>query len=451
MSKVQRIDAFFENYIETLTNLPKVKEVCSAPTNKDPIYGFSMWQPSSLSNGLLGGATALFASCEHDSSLAKVAHSYLLEALNARSYTGTGVMSGIGGLLYVINVARASGVKGYSKLYNSVSHQVINGVAQKLARLTTSEDPITWEAYDIINGLSGLGIQLLQSADEQATQITDAIADYFISALCRPQRDIFARPNWSLSAENEPTELDKRMYPYGDANLGLAHGISGVISYLVSYGEANKQNKHPALLDTLECISEILLNYEINIQSESSSCQYSAFPARLYIDSTDKIDLGQSTLTRLAWCYGTPGMACSIYRAACLVNREDIATSVTHILLSHLSAPLVDYRLDGPTLCHGYGGLIMLLDQFWKWTHKEEFLYRRESLLKIMQSDFYEENSFFGFRHWMPKAPQGWRKVTSYQKIDSIGLLEGSSGVALALHSLYHCGSQSGWRSCFGI
>lgn len=443
-------DAYVDRYLTSLTDIANVKELCADSANRDPVFEYSMWQPSSLANGLLGASTVLFAFSRQDKSLTRYAHEYLVEAIEAKSFAGIGTMSGLSGVLYVLNVAQRAGVTGYKTLRKNIIAKLVSDSFRLLRLCERNPHSLSWESYDIMNGLSSVAMQLLKCRDQEASEATQAITHYLASRVCVPSKDLLARPSWSIPPENEPTELDKQMYPYGDANLGMAHGIAGVLAYLAHYVEFNELSSGSELMDRILKVVDMLRSYEITIESATPRSTYRAFPARLYIGEDNAVQLEKSRDTRAAWCYGTPGVSCAIYQVGRVVNRMDLSARAEALLLSHISAPRDTYNLDGPTMCHGYGGLAMILDRFWKWTNNNIFRSNRDKVIDILWEQFYEMDSPFGFRHWMPDSKNGWRDAQRYRKIDSIGLLEGSSGIALLYGSITGSISEGIWRSCFG-
>lgn len=443
-------DTYLDRYLTSLTDIANTKRLCADSANRDPVFEYSMWQPSSLANGLLGASTVLFALSHQDKSLINYAHKYLVEAIEAKSFAGIGTMSGLSGVLYVLNVAQGAGVRGYKTLRENIITKLVSDSFRLLQLCERDPSSLSWESYDIMNGLSSVAMQLLKCRDQEAAKVAQAIARYLTSRVCVPSKDLLARPSWSIPPENEPTELDKQMYPYGDANLGMAHGIAGVLAYLAHYVEFNELRSGSEFIDHMLRVADMLRSYEITIESATPRDAYRAFPARLYIGDDNAIQLEKSKDTRAAWCYGTPGVSCAIYQVGRVVNRMDLSASAETLLLSHLSAPRDAYNLDGPTLCHGYGGLAMVLDRFWKWTNNNVFRSQRDKAINILWEQFYETDSPFGFRHWMPDSKNGWRDAQSYRKINSVGLLEGSSGIALLYESVTGSISEGIWRSCFG-
>src|SRR5690606_31295204 len=90
-----------------------------------------------------------------------------------------------------------------------------------------------------------------------------------------------------------------------------------------------------------------------------------------------------------------------------------------------------EWMLNSPTICHGYAGLLTVVQAMYKDTGNLKYRECVDRLMEIVLS-FYEENSVFGFKdvNYLDKNDKG-----IYERVreDRIGLLQGSIGVTLSL------------------
>jgi hypothetical protein len=126
--------------------------------------------------------------------------------------------------------------------------------------------------------------------------------------------------------------------------------------------------------------------------------------------------------SRAAWCYGSPGVARSLWLAGDAANDG----SYKELSLSAMEAvyrrPVPTRRIDSPTFCHGVAGLQHITLRFAHDTGLSMFV-EHARLLHQQIVARYEPASASGFRNLEP----GGRLV------DQPGLLDGASGVALVL------------------
>jgi hypothetical protein len=103
--------------------------------------------------------------------------------------------------------------------------------------------------------------------------------------------------------------------------------------------------------------------------------------------------------------------------------------------------------LDGPTLCHGYAGLLAVYAEVGS---GDPVLRAGAARLVATVLGFADEDAPFVFPHWMryPRgsAPPGRSCTTA----DVPGLLEGAAGVAATLHTVTR-GGEPAWDRCLGL
>jgi lantibiotic modifying enzyme len=138
----------------------------------------------------------------------------------------------------------------------------------------------------------------------------------------------------------------RELAPDGYFNYGLAHGVPGVIGLLAAMIEAGEHAARARAL--LEPAIRWLL------QGELAAGHHARFPMW---DS----GVAPPVPSRAAWCYGDPGVAIVLARAAQATGSAETHEAATRIaravaVRSEANAGIID-----PTICHGAFGLAHVL------------------------------------------------------------------------------------------
>ena len=256
--------------------------------------------------------------------------------------------------------------------------------------------------YDLVSGLVGFGVYALRRRD-------DAFGKQAIATLLLRLEEIAVRDGrttaWFTPAPMLP-EHQRREYPDGYFNAGLAHGIPGVIGLLGQVAAVEGNLMATSLVDgAVRWLGAHRL----------APGAPSRFPGTVSPDGTGKP-------SRLAWCYGDAGIAAALHVAGSAMGRDDIVEEAVSALRASAERPHELAGVADAGLCHGAAGLAHIYNRFFQATGDELFL--REAI------------------HWfndaldraVPGDPlggfQGWT-IDGFEP--DPGLLTGSTGVALAL------------------
>ncbi len=196
-------------------------------------------------------------------------------------------------------------------------------------------------------------------------------------------------------------------------NFGLAHGLP---SFIVFFSKAIKYNiNKQKSIELTNGFINLLLKYRFN-----SNYSLSLFP------NSDK-DSERYKPSRLAWCYGDLGISISIFQAAQVLNRKDLEQTALEIILhSAKRLSLEENFVFDAGICHGTAGIAHIFNRMYQNTQKIELkLVSNYWIEKTLQMSSFE-NGFAGYKAWNGQKI-GWKK--------EIGLLEGVSGIGLALIS----------------
>jgi hypothetical protein len=262
-------------------------------------------------------------------------------------------------------------------------------------------DQSPWrDDYDLISGLVGFGVYALE---RRATQcLARVVARLAETAERRPDGVTWwTSPAWLPAATREK-------HPRGYYNLGLAHGVPGVIALLglsCSAGVAT---------DTARPLLDQAVRWLLT-QQEAGGVPF-------WITSEDN-----EGPARLAWCYGNPGVAAVLLGAARCVNeptweREAVATA-----LRAAQRPPGEAGVRDAGVCHGAAGLGHLFNRLYHATGEPRLAmaarYWFEQTLQMHRPG----HGIGGYQAWQlgENGEPSW--------VTDSGLLTGSVGIALAL------------------
>jgi hypothetical protein len=331
-----------------------------------------------------------------------------------------GLYSGLSGLAFATWQLSRDGTR-YRRLLLTLD-DVISSQALSLAGdLTAGRNGVTVGDFDVISGLSGVGAYLLCRRQNPATlQSLHGVTQ----ALIFLAQDDGGLPRWHTPANLMWDEGMKEVYPVGNLNCGLAHGIPGPLAFLSLAYRAGL--KVPGLPEAIAGIGEFLcknrfddawgVNWPTAVPLEPDN---SSTIAKLRPGDPRSAPEGPS---RCAWCYGSPGIARSLWLAGEALDREDFRELAVSGLAAVFRRPVHQRRIDSATFCHGVAGLLAITLRFAHDTGQTLFMEASRDLARQLL-DSYQPDSLLGFRNL----------ETTDSEIDQPGLLDGAPGVALVL------------------
>ncbi|HEV3036815.1 MAG TPA: lanthionine synthetase C family protein [Candidatus Angelobacter sp.] len=266
------------------------------------------------------------------------------------------------------------------------------------------------EDYDLISGLVGLGIYCLErSASSGAGRALELIVErLYETAEHSKGEDIvtwFTPPSLLI-----PTQLEK--YPQGFHNLGVAHGVPGVIALLGRTCSAGiAKDKASWLLDRAVAW---LLRQRLPAGSNSMFASVIA-PGPPMNDC------------RLAWCYGDAGIAAALLLAArCTGNSSWEAEALAIAQHSARRAP-DQCGVTDACVCHGSAGLAHIFNRIYQATNDE--LCANAARLWLERTLAYREpgKGAAGYLIW------GTDEQEKLELQSKLGLIQGIAGIGLVL------------------
>jgi hypothetical protein len=262
------------------------------------------------------------------------------------------------------------------------------------------------EPYDLVAGLVGIGVYFLERLPRpSAAEGLEMILGHL---------EARSEVSWGgITWLTPPAHLPKEMRvscPAGNYNLGVAHGVPGVIGFLGDVAAAGIEAARATRL--LEGAVRWLLAQQ---RPPDARSRYGT----VFVPGSELTD------SRPTWCYGDPGIAATLYRSGALLERADWTRQALALLDHSLQRTIEDSRIVDAALCHGAFGTAHIYNRIGQAEgcprYRDAATYWYGEGLKLRQPGFW----FGGFF--------AWRRDASPQTVEDPSLLSGASGAALAL------------------
>lgn len=225
--------------------------------------------------------------------------------------------------------------------------------------------------------------------------------------------------------------VEKERYEMHDSyvNLGLAHGLPGLVSCLSRLHHSLNSQTFPLVDNAINYI----LKYESSNYFDDT---LSMFPATF---NQDKEITRKDFKSRLAWCYGDLGIACMFLTAGNKFGKKEWIEKANEIIIrSTKRRDLMENLVFDAGLCHGTSGIAHIFNRF-------SYLFGNKEVRNA--TDFWIEQTLE-----MAKFNEGLAgyKFGPTVKPQDYGVLEGVSGIGLSLIS-YLNNKQMGWDRCLQV
>ena len=264
------------------------------------------------------------------------------------------------------------------------------------------------EDYDLVSGLVGLGVYALERLPAPAaTACLEGVVDRLDETARRRGGGI----TWHTAPELLPP-WQRKVSPSGYYNLGLAHGVPGVIAVLGAACAAGaKPRKARRLLDGAVAW---LLRQKRRGKGDSRFSGWTA--PRAPRDSC-----------RSAWCYGDPGVAAALFCAARSVGEKAWEEEALEIARGAATRPPEEAGVVDAGLCHGAAGLGHVFNRLYQATGDPILARAARTWFDRTLAMRQPGRGVAGF------PAQAVREDGTRYWEDDPGLLTGAAGVALAL------------------
>jgi lantibiotic biosynthesis protein len=308
----------------------------------------------------------------------------------------------------------------YSATLAQLDAAIDAATALRLARAhqrTDSGMPATFSEYDLISGLTGLGLYQMIRRGGTGCLLADVL--HYLVVLTNPINVNGCQlPGWwSRTGPNGVASPD---YPGGHANLGLAHGVAGPLALMSAAMICGIE-----VAGQRDAIGQVCAYLDACRQHDATATWW---PETITHASHDRNAPERDGPGRASWCYGVPGIA----RAQQLAGRAIGDPDRQRLAEDAMAACLTDIRqVDQVTdlgICHGLTGL-------WHTARRiaadgpepERWTARIHKSLKRRLADHLDQHGFPG----------------------PAGLLEGSAGLELIDHAELTGPAPAGdWDAC---
>ena len=271
--------------------------------------------------------------------------------------------------------------------------------------LTNVEDRLTFE---LIYGLAGYGTYLVERLpDPGAAALLGRVLD-----LLEESRDAsgvwHTDPGWMSPWQRE-------QMPRGSYNLGVAHGIPGVIGFLAA------AHREGVADPRLARFAGDAVQWTLARKWEQPS---SLFPAFIPVG-------GEPYPTRTAWCYGDLGVATVLLSAAESFGRDDWRREALAIARTAARRSREDTLVKDAGLCHGSTGIAHLFNRMAQASGDDELRDAAERWYRVALDMRRPGEGLAGLLSWVDVVENG--KLVGFEWKTEPGFLSGVAGIGLAL------------------
>ncbi|WP_393101690.1 lanthionine synthetase C family protein [Streptomyces sp. LN325] len=212
-------------------------------------------------------------------------------------------------------------------------------------------------------------------------------------------------PGW-WTADGPRGLPEDSKFSTGHANFGIAHGMPGPLALLALSSRAGTtvDGQEQALDDGITFLTT---------WAEPTSEATLGWPELLPLRDFLKGPVSGAAPGRPSWCYGTPGIGRALQLAG-LARRNDAARQFAeHAVLGSITDARQLSQLEDTTLCHGWAGLLLTCDRI-----------AADAMAPAIARELTVLRSHLSARMVRNEIPENG------------GLLSGSAGVLLTLHTL---------------
>lgn len=388
------------------------------------------WGGASLAAGPAGSAlvfgTAAALQPDRADHWHDLAHRSLVDASSStheQPVSELGLAGGAAGLACAFAVCsrfEPRYVPTLTKLLDSLAAQVLAAPRHRPDHGVRDRD------YDLVTGWAGTLVALGPnwSASPVVASAVASLTDDLVW-LCGSR----TRRAWQIPPEHYPLPEYRKSFPYGYVNLGMAHGVPGVLAAAALTSSAGYPDDRLLALvaDLADYLQEVAVedrwgrNWTYGVPLDSNGGE-------------DRETLRQTAPSRTAWCYGAPGVACALLLAAEALADDGLQRVAIEAAEGSLRRFADHDGFGSATVCHGAAGLLAVAARFAR---------AGSPLADRMVPDLVGHV----LDHCEEDLPLGVQDLEQPGVLlDSPGLLTGSAGVALALAGAARPDIDHGWE-----
>lgn len=322
-----------------------------------------------------------------------------------------GLFSGLSGYMAVLSAGTVAGHVGNRQL-SECEPLMREVLSQKIRKIRTTGWNQLFYSYDVVEGIAG-DVLALRYISENHT-LSDPLKAEIRVALQVILEGISSRgssgPKALFLPEFYPSNSPwyRQQAPNGGYILGYAHGIPGLLAGAIA-GMQLVGNSSSADIQTLfEC-----LDWFLEFQQEDGN-----WPNMVPLETEDAE--GSHKRSRLAWCYGSPGILPVLMHAQRDLGYRNASHAIARAISGIDSAEIGAAGDISPTFCHGWTGIAEALG-YVSSSRKDVHLEAKRSayVSAIEKRLLSDRDTVYGVLDW----------ETPSDRIPKLGLLEGASGV----------------------
>ncbi len=245
------------------------------------------------------------------------------------------------------------------------------------------------DLVDLIGGIAGIG---MLAVERRSAGLAARVVDR-LEALAQPCGDALV---WRGPEGHVPADVLARL-PAGYVDLGLAHGLPGVVAVLARMIDAGLE------IDRAGRLVDGAVAY---LRADHCTAQAAANG-------------------RVSWCHGHLGIALALHAAAHARHRDDWRAEALALALGIARRSFDEAGVVDAGMCHGTAGAAHLLHRLHRATGDAELGRAARAWLDRTLAMRRSGDAIAGFP--AHRFELGWRPAAE--------LLSGAAGVALALHA----------------
>jgi lantibiotic modifying enzyme len=274
-----------------------------------------------------------------------------------------------------------------------------------------SRDDLGPTPYDLVVGLTGLGVYALQRCPRPvAIECLRRVVELLHERARHDEHGIYW---WTPPAEIVDEE-SRKQYPSGRVDLGVAHGVAGPIALLG--GICGAGTEQTTVRPLLEGAARWLLAHAMATEAGPT------FPVWVAPGV-------QPWQARCAWCYGDPGIAAALLTAARGLGDAGWEEAAVALACRAAERPASETGVVNAGFCHGSAGLAHLYNRMYQATGEPKLgraaLYWLERTLDLYRRARANGDSWVQ-GSWDPGQRERWTWT-------GIDVVDGAAGVALVL------------------
>jgi hypothetical protein len=206
--------------------------------------------------------------------------------------------------------------------------------------------------------------------------------------------------------------------PNGFYNVGLAHGVPGVIALLGQVCATADKRLRVARAKARSLLDDAV----VWLLAQQPADRTKSFPYWV----GPRIS---ATPTRLAWCYGDLGIAVALLRAARCVNERAWEREALMIARRAAERPAEQSGVRDCGLCHGAAGVGHIFNRLFQATGEASFAAAARFWFERTLEMRHPDQGIAGFAAFTPDPEH----PDSHSWTAAPGILEGAAGIGLAL------------------